>query len=154
MKKNLGFSLIEMVVVLGLFAMIAIVSAQSLLFTLKGARKSESLNKNRENIDYAVSVTQRLLRNASEIITCPLTDNSRVDYKDQDKIATYFSCANIGSPDGYLASGSARLTSDAINVTTCSFACTPSTGGSPPYVDLTISSGEVSTTSRIYVRSY
>lgn len=96
-----GFSLVEMLVVIMVFSILAILSTQTLLYSLRGARKSEALGIVRENVDFASSTMERLLRNAQEITLC---NNVQVDYLDEFNNEGRFRCDLSG---GYIASGSA-----------------------------------------------
>lgn len=160
-----GFSLIELLVVITVFAVLGLLSTQAILLTLRGANKSESSIKVRENLDYAVAVMERQLRNAESVTSC---DDNEIDYKDINNNPATFSCV-IGSgadssetpadsdmpdtsdtPDtqsvepntGYIASSSARLTSSDIIVSQCSFSCTTAENGVPPSVTIDISAHE------------
>lgn len=162
-----GFSLIEILVVLAIFSILAIVVTQGIFVTLRSARKSETTSRVKENLAYATAVMERQLHNASEVTPCPNTSPTRLDYKDEDGKTSYFSCQSVG-PSGYVASGSAsiRLTSDSVSVTSCSFACaTPAPGvDSPPSVDINITASDavtlgvegaqVTTSTKVFLRSY
>jgi prepilin-type N-terminal cleavage/methylation domain-containing protein len=161
MKK--GVSLIEMLVVVAIFAVLGILISRVILTTLRGSNKSNSLVKVRENLDYALAVMERQIRNADSVTTCPNPDHSRIDYRDGRGTATFFSCANIG-PAGYVASGSARLTSSEIGITSCSFSCTPAVGRVPPSVTINligedpnspgVEGAQVTVTTSIFLRTY
>lgn len=142
-NRNLqGFSLIEMLIVLFVFTILAVVATQTLTLSLRGSRKSESVSNNRENIQYAVSVIDRLLRNARDI-TCttpsPAATN-RVNYVDEYGNSAYFSCETVGA-DTFIASNSstARLTSDSVKITNCNavFSCTNGVGV-PDSIDIRV----------------
>lgn len=166
-KFQCGFSLIEILVVLAVFSILAIVVAQGIFVTLRGARKSETTTRVKENLAYAIAVVERQLHNASEVTPCPNTSPTRLDFKDEDGKTSYFSCQSVG-PAGYVASGSAtiRLTSDNVSVTACSFVCaTPSPGvDSPPSVDINITAqdattvgaegAQVTTSTKVFLRTY
>jgi len=130
MKK--GFSLIEIIVVIALFSIIGVIVSQATITTFRGARRSDSEAKVRENIDYAVSVMERHLRNA---LTVTCTSVSRVDFTDQDRNAGAF-LLNSSGTDAHIASYSAlpapttqRLTSQDLTVSNLSFTCPPTTSG-------------------------
>ena len=169
MRKNnkSGFSLIEIMVVVTIFAILGIIVTSSVILTLAGTKKSESLIRVRDNLNYSLSVMERNIRNANSIPVCPFpaSDNDKViRYLDQNGRPATFSCVNTGSSGSYIASGSAQLTSDTIKITNCTFACTPSDANTPPLVliDLTVkdasSSGvqnaEVTAQTQIYLRNY
>jgi len=71
-KTNSGLSLIEILIVITIFAVIGILSTRSVFLTLRGAKKSDSLVRVRENVNNALSVIERQIRN-SEKVTCPST---------------------------------------------------------------------------------
>lgn len=159
-KRNSGLSLIEILVVITVFSILAILATRGVLLTLRGSRKSDALGSVRENVGYSFAVMERNLRNA-QTLSC--TSATRVDYTDQNDSAGYFSCENVGS-SGYIASGSARLTSDQVNVTSCSFTCEAATTGVPPAVDIDVTAqdantqgaegGQVTVQTRINLRTY
>lgn len=136
MKKS-GFSLIEILVVLLVFSIIGIIVTSSVLATLRSARKSDSESKVRANIDYAMAIISRHIRNA-RTVSCP--DSHTVTFEDQREQTASFFLQTLGQ-DRYVASSSAtqRLTSSDINITDLTFACNPASGNNPPSVDVTIS---------------
>lgn len=135
MKK--GVSLIEILIVVAIFAVLGLLISRVILTTLRGSNRSDSLVKVRDNLDYALSVMERQIRNADSVSPCPNPDPTRVDFRDSNGIAAYFACTNVG-PSGYVASGSARLTSDQVAITACSLTCTPAAGRVPPSVDISL----------------
>jgi prepilin-type N-terminal cleavage/methylation domain-containing protein len=166
MNKKLirGMSLLEILIVVAVFSILGVIITRSVLLTLRGSRKSESQVKVRENVNYALGVIERQLRNADSITTCPNVDTSIIDYKDERGTSTSFSCVDIGGSDPYIASGSARLTSDEIIVTTCNFTCVAATSSNPPsnYVSVVasdpnavgIEGSQVTTSTKVYLRTY
>jgi prepilin-type N-terminal cleavage/methylation domain-containing protein len=163
-QKFAGMSLLEVLVVVAIFAILGIIIARSVILTLQGSHKSESLIHARENLDYSLGVIERQIRNADAITECPNTNTNIINYTDQNGNAGSFSCVNVGAGDSYVASVSARLTSDAVSVVACSFVCTPSDGANPPKVsvDLEVTnaggtgagSSTVTASTQIYLRSY
>jgi type II secretory pathway pseudopilin PulG len=159
-----GISLIEILVVITIFAVLGIVVTSSVILTLQGTKKSESVIKIRENLNYSLSVIERNLRNANSIPECLGTPSSAITYLDQYGNSSSFSCINVGANDSVVASGSSWLTSNSVKVTDCSFTCTPSDSNTPSVVtiDLTlqdasasgIQSAKVSASTQIYLRNY
>ena len=141
-----GISLIETLIVIGVFAVLGILSTSAVLLSLKGSNKGESQIKIRENLDYAVSVIERQLINASSVTSCTSTS---VLYQDSLGAGGSFSCTG-----DYIASGSARLTSDEISVSACSFSCTAGTASNPPKVAIDVQAGNVSISTEINLRTY
>lgn len=152
-------SLIEILVVVTIFAILGIIVTRAVILTIGGSKKSESLVKVRENLNYAVGVIERQLRNADVITTCPNPDPSRVDYQDSFGQSASFSCSS-----GAIASGSAQLTSSEVTITNCSFVCQPGTQNGPQLVTVTLTAKDknisgtqnstVDITSQIYLRNY
>lgn len=141
-----GISLIETLIVIGVFAVLGILSTSAVLLSLRGSNKGESQIKIRENLDYAVSVIERQLINAESVTTCTA---SSVVYKDSLGGSGSFSCTG-----DRIASGSAWLTSDEITVSACSFSCTAGTQSIPSKVVLNVQSGGVSISTEINLRTY
>jgi prepilin-type N-terminal cleavage/methylation domain-containing protein len=135
-----GFSLIEMLIAIALFAIVAVITTQSLAASLKNSQKSEALSRARENADYAVSTMDRLLRNAQKITSCSSTV---LTYNDEYGGLTTLSCESM-SGQGYIASGSAniRLTSTEVDVnencTGTVFNCPGVPAGVPQTVIITV----------------
>ncbi len=171
MKKNFhrerftgGLSLIEILVVVTIFAILGVIVSSSLMLTLRGAKKTESLMKVRENLNYSLAVIERNIRSAGMITDCTNSDTKKIAYLDQNKTSTSFSCVNTGGTDSYIASGSARLTSDSIKIVSCSFTCAHPDLSNPPSItiDLTVQDAVgtgtensiVSAKSQIYLRNY
>lgn len=148
MKKNKqieGMSLLEIMVAITIFAMLGVVMSRAILLTLRGARKSESTLKAKENISYAMAVIERSLRNADEV-TCPTTGPTQLDYTDEAGTTTFFSCVGLGTEDAYVASGSARLTSTDIVIQECSFSCSQAATNTNPVITVDISANNLGAT--------
>ena len=134
-----------------------------ILITLRGSNRSESLVKVRGNLDYSLAVMERQIRNAELINPCPNSDTSTISYVTLERITSTFSCVNVPAA-GYVASGSARLTSDEIKITACSFTCSPASGRVPQAVTISleaadaraigIESAKVTATTKIFLRTY
>lgn len=141
LKFITGISLVEILIVIGIFAVLGILSTRVILLSLQGSQKEDAQIKVRENLDYAISIIERQLRNAGNVSPCPNSNLLAISYSDSNSISTSFSCINVGSA-GYIASGSARLTGEEINVTACSFTCTASSESTPPKVAIDIQAAD------------
>jgi prepilin-type N-terminal cleavage/methylation domain-containing protein len=156
-KNNKGLSLIEILVVITIFSILGMVISSSLILTIRGAKKSESIVKARENLNYTLAVMERNIRNARSVTNCGEND-TEINYIDQYGGASSFSCQG-----DYIASGSAKLTSDAVLVTSCSISCIISLIGNPPVIEISLEVKEnsqsgsqgsvVSADSTIYLRN-
>lgn len=127
-NKSKGFTLIEILVVVGILAIIAVIASNIFFTTLRSSGKTKVLTKVKENGDYALSVMERLVRDSQEVVTN--TDNkiceSGMNYiklKRQDGSMMEFGCLEEGTANGRIASNSARLTSSEVKVDTCVFDC-------------------------------
>ena len=94
-RKNLakGFSLIEMLIVVAVFSILAVVATQSLSSSLRGSKKSESQVIVRENVDFALSTMERLLRNADSL-NCASSDANTLVYIDEYGNSVRFDCSS------------------------------------------------------------
>ncbi len=157
--NNKGLSLIEILIAIAVFAVLGMLISSSLILTIQGSKKSESLMNVRENLNYSLSVIERNLRNASSIISCDPSSGTSISFYDQYKDSTSFSC--VINPeeanDVYIASGSSRLTSNTITIVNCNITC----NGSLVTIDVTAKdklnsgqlSAQVSEQKNIYIRS-
>lgn len=142
-KKEGGYSLLEVLVVLIVFSLLATISSTAILLAIRGARKSDASSRVRSNVDFAIATIERQLRNASSITSC---DPDVIVFNDQDSNPTSFSCLDIGEPTGYVASASSRLTASEITITTCQFTCTEAQGANPPSINIDLEAKDKNTT--------
>lgn len=159
-----GVSFIEILVVIAVFAVLGVLVGRIILVTLRGSNRSESLVKVRNNLDYSLAVMERQLRNAESVSPCPNSDASTISFVSGEGVAASFSCVNVGAGTGYVASASARLTTDEIKITACSLVCSPAAGNVPQSVTISleaadikaagIESAKVTATTKIFLRTY
>jgi prepilin-type N-terminal cleavage/methylation domain-containing protein len=121
-NKEAGFSLVEVLIVIAIFSVIALVVSQTLFSTLKGAARSEVSSSIKQEGNYVISVMERQLHNSIQITSCGPTS---IVYRDAYSQSVSFSCDG-----GRVASNSASITSPTTTVTGCSIICSPIT---PPY---------------------
>lgn len=140
MKHEAGMSLLEILVVVSIFAVLGILITRSIILSVAGSRRSESQIKVRESLNYSLSVIERQLRNANSIpdSSCPNLDTTYLAYIDQNGNPTFFSCVQAGAGIGAVASQSANLTSSDVNVVGCSIVCTPGQGDNPSVVTISL----------------
>ena len=140
--KN-GFTLIEILVVVIIFATVGLLSTRAILLSVQGSKKGSSSVTVRENLNYSFSVIERLVRNANKIISC-ISSPPTITYLDEKDVSTTFTCVTSGS-DKYIASGSARLTSSEVVITSCDIVCDLTSV--PPSVTIDVTAKDVSTLS-------
>jgi len=146
MKNKKAFSIIETLDVISIFAIIGVLVTSALSLTLRGSKKSDALIKVRENVNYSFSVIERQIRNSETIANCNGSVSQNLTYTTLEGVVTTFSCVNLG-PSGYIASGSARLTSDEIAITSCSFVCTDVSVNNPSIVTLSVTAEDITSNS-------
>lgn len=162
-KISRGLSLVEILVVVSIFAVLGVLVTRSVILTLQGSKKSESLVSVRENLDYAMNIIERQVRNANSV-DCVNSTATNLAYMDSEGDVSNFSCIGLGNIDSYIASRSARLTSDNVYISGCTFSCKAGTSTDQPYVDVNLKAqsstitgaqgSAVTTATRIYLRNY
>lgn len=158
-----GMSLLEILIVVSVFSILGILTARSVIVALRGARKSDSQIKVKENISYAFSIMERQLRGAEGISPCPNPDTTTISYTTLDNQESTFSCI-LTEDTGYIASGSARLTSSEVVVESCEITCTQENENYPPIISISVTAtddssagvekGTVSVETEIVGRNY
>ena len=64
-KKQKGFTIIEIVVVVGILGVIAVIGTNMFFTVIRGSNKSKNLTTVKQNGEYALSVMERMIRNSS-----------------------------------------------------------------------------------------
>jgi len=105
---NKGYSILEMLVAVGILAIVGIVVTSSLASSFKNSKKSNAISNVKSDVDYAMSTMERLLRNADSIQSPPPggSANSLVYTDEHGNTGMTFQCV---TPGDYIASGSAVL---------------------------------------------
>lgn len=123
-RSTNGFTLIEMLMVVFLFALIMTLSGALFSAVLKGSSKSEINKDVKQAGDYAMSQMERNIRNAKTVKCRTDINAATIEVTDRDNILTTYNClfhAVDGVNVAYIASNSAQLTGD--NVTLSNTAC-------------------------------
>lgn len=148
-KRKSGLTLIELLVSLGIFAIIAVMGSNLFFSILKGAVKSRIIQEVKQNGDYAISVMERMIRNAVSLDECdPNNLYVVITNPDMDKRQTRFEFCDdldlIASRSGLLAEGEflvcdkARLTSNKVKLVSGSFTCSPSENPNKVVIQFTL----------------
>ena len=140
-----GFSLIEMLVVITVFAILGVLISQIIFLTIRSTNKNEAAIKTRENLNYAIAVMERNIRYAKSIVTptCDGSSSLAISYVDiySNAVGT-FDCSS-----GLIASSSAingvqgevvPITNSDI-VVTCNFSCSTAGINQSPSVEINVS---------------
>ena len=127
-KISKGFTLIEILVVIGLLGIIVAVGSNMFFTTLKSSTKSKILTVVKQNGDYTLTIMERLIRDSEKVIVnsdgvlCEAGMN-KLKVKRLDGSEIEFTCEGEGTADSLIASNSANLTSSEVKVDSCSFDC-------------------------------
>lgn len=135
-SNSYGFTLIELLVVVAILATVGVVATNMFFQILKGASKAEIEKMVKQEGEYAISVMERMIRNAKSVKSdCDASFHHVILMKNQDEGITAFECI---TGDAYVASNSARLTSDKVAISSdCNqFVRCTQTGSSPPVVEI------------------
>lgn len=144
MKK--GYTLIEILVVVTVFSVISLITSQTIILTLRGTKKAESISKVRTTLDAAVGAMERQLRGAKSIVSaCTGAASQSIIFVDQNNNQVTFSCIGVNNNNqpASIASGSASLTTADVTISACSFTCTPAAGNNPPSVLISVTGNDL-----------
>lgn len=130
MKKNSGFSLFEILLVITVSVVVIVFANQALFTTLKSGTKSQVTSNIKQAASYALEIIERELRPAKQITSCT---SQSVILIDEEGVEVTISCVNVGNA-GYISIDGSRLTSDTVAVSSCQFTCT--TAGEAVSVDI------------------
>jgi len=134
MNNNIGFTLVETLVVIALFVIVGGISVNLLFSAMKSSTKSAMMNQIKQNGDYALAVMERTIRNGKSITPCPGTTQD-ITIQNVDDTTTTFDI-NLGSK---------QITKDTVPLTSSelefvgfnnNFDCTQ-TSGKPANVKIT-----------------
>lgn len=141
--KNIkrGYSIIEILVVVGVFAILAVLATQSMNLSLKSSKKGDSMVLVKQELENTAGNIERQLQTASSVIVggviCTTTHaTSSVGFRNSMGYRGDYACIDsqpfnlFGTNDTRIASSSGevvnyryRLTSNNIGITNCQFSC-------------------------------
>ena len=152
-----GFTLIEILIAIASFAFVSLVASETIILSLRGTKKADTISKVRQNVDYALGVMDRQLRSAKSIASeCNGSKTQDIRFIDQNNNPGGFSCSSSG-----IASASGTLTPAGIVITSCSFVCFPAGDSTPPSITIQVDASDetgqnapVSATTQITLRGH
>lgn len=149
-SQSLGFTLIEIIVSVGIIGLIIVVITQVLFSTGQSNSKVEIQKEVKQNGNYALGVMERMIRNARSVkSTCDGTSTKSIEIVNPGSGTTRLECV-LNSGVTRLASESASieyLTNESVTLggvncvdvaNTLQFTCT-SSSGIPPRVNVSFS---------------
>lgn len=131
-NSNMGFTLVELLVVSTIIATVGFVFSSSFIALMGGSKKADIVSEVKQNGNFALSVMEQLIRNSLPSSSCTPTS---VTINNSDGGTTTFACIDI---DGVMriASNSSALTSRTVRVVECSFVCPTPVPASPAGVNI------------------
>lgn len=151
-KYSRGFSLIEIIVSVGVLAVVGTVLSQVFFTTTRTATKTGRVNNIKDNGEFALEIMSRLIRNAKNIVpsSCTGSATSSLSLIHPENTQTDLNClTDSGNTRIASVSGSSTeyLTDENISVdcSTLLFTCL-SQPGSPPTVKITFTLDQVGPT--------
>lgn len=150
-----GFTLIEMLIVTAIFSGLAILVSSMVLYSTRGAKKSESAVKVRAELENAIARVERSLREAKAGTVTAGTNS--ISFKNQDDVSVNIVC-NGSSPNIKLVMNGQDLTGSNIGLTACSFSFSSGTVS----INLTgksvgisgVETDQVTVSSKVVLRNY
>ena len=139
-KHNLGYTLIELMIVIGILGVVSVIAVSFLITSLVSTSKSEALKETRQNGEYALGVIKGMMVSSKKITSlCPEIAISpapqSISFIASDGSANTFACLfdDATYTTGHLALNSDRLTSHKVDVinSSCEISCTQQPGSSP-----------------------
>lgn len=130
MVNKKGFTLIEMLVVIGALAIIVVVGSTSFFSLLKGSTKTRVANLVKQNGDYALAIMERMIRNGKIVENTEVPPQecelgmSKLKILNPDGGETEFECSESAiSSTSATTAEQIPITSDQVKVNSCSFDC-------------------------------
>ncbi len=165
-KKHMGFTLMEILVSVGVLAIIATLLTQVLFTTVHVNKKAEILTTVKQDGNFALDVIGRMIRSSKVInVSCSLGDLTAVsaEITNPDNYVTTLECdeGRIASVSGtpeipvktYLTGGNLTLSpsgSDDCDDSSLRFSCPPADGSIQKQVTVTFTLGQVGDSGSVY----
>ena len=124
-QLNHGFTLIELLITVALIGIVGTITTQIFILGFRSLAKSEAIKEVKQSGDYALSVMESMVRNASNISNISLSCNTSTDELsliNPDGFTTTFTClegSEIASASGFTTY---PLTSTKVIVSGCNAA--------------------------------
>lgn len=134
-RFSLGFTLIEILVVSGIFVVITTTVVTILIIIFRGTKKSDSMVVVKQNGEQAMAQMVRIMRFAENLdypSSCNGTPRDHITITAVDLSQKSFTCpANFNFPNFIGLNGTKLTNSATVIVQSCSFVCRQSAGGPP-----------------------
>lgn len=122
---NKGFSLIELLIVVGVFSVLGVVVSQAIVSSVRTAKKADTSVEVRETVSFALETIERKALNATDVPSCQSADTSFLYISGSEEDSIY-ECV-----DNHLRENGARITNDTTRLTKCELICSVDASGAP-----------------------
>jgi len=126
MVTKQGFSLIELIVVMGLISLLMLAISGIMLMSIVSSNRIRTTTNVKQAGNYALGQIQGLIRNAKQIVSCN-TSNATIVIVNPDGESTTIQAIEVGLDTRISSNSGVYLTSDNLTVPTFSIECFPDT---------------------------
>ena len=136
-----GYTLLELMIATAVIGILAIVATNLFFSVSRGGTQVQVTAEVNQNGEVVLGTLERIIRNSTGVTsTCTGEAVESLTVSDRYGRTIAFSCENVGEDTGYIASNSARLTSENVAVSACGFTCTQDPEGfRPPLIEIDFS---------------
>lgn len=120
LRNTKGFTLIEMLIALAVFSMLGVMTTVIMVGALQGAKKAAAVALVKNEGSRVINTMTQMLKYSTSVTLCggnSVTFQPRTDTSN----AAVFAC--LGAGPYYIASNSASLISDKVEMMSCSISC-------------------------------
>lgn len=101
-----GFTIMELIVVIGILSIIVLVVSQPLVSVIKYQRESQITDNMRDNLQFVINKMEKELKTASDVLPNPASGVDSINFKDQADANVSYSL----SGDVIIKNGTQQLT--------------------------------------------
>jgi len=143
MRNKNGFTLIELIVVIGVLGVVSIIFLSTIVNTLRGTNKANITGTVRQNGNYALGQIARTIRTAATVTTPSLPCNASSSPTSSTTLsvvsasgssATYVCTASPSA--NIMFNGNPLLDANSVTVTNCTFTCSQESSSDNPVVTI------------------
>lgn len=146
MALKQGFSLIELIVVIGLLSLLMLAISSTMLMSIISSNRIRTTSTVKNAGNFALTQLQGMIRNSKSIITCD-SDNSTISYVNPDGGTTSIMAETVDSFGKIASNSGVYITPGNVSVTSFSLSCEPD-DSNPSLVKISFDMQDVISTKR------
>lgn len=123
-KTKNGFSLIELIVVIGLLSLLMLAISSTMLMSIVSSNRIRTTSAIKNAGNYALTQMQGMLRNSRSITTCD-SNNATITFVNQDGGSTTLFAQTVGTETRIASNSGSYLTPNNAAITSFSLLCEP-----------------------------